>query len=127
MIGLIFGIILLLLAVFFVIGEIMDSVACSKQTTARLVRMEKDPNSYWKGSYRYYPVFAYAVDGREYVSEDKASPTRSTRKYVVGQERTIRYSPKNPEQFRTGAKASVYAISLVLAAAGAGFITLYFL
>lgn len=124
---LVIGLILSLAGILLLLGEIRDSAACSQSVTARVIRMEKDAQSYWRGTFRYYPVFSYAVNGETYIRKAKASPTRNKNKYRIGEELAIRYSPEHPEHFRTGARVSAYLISMVLLAIGITLIVCCFL
>lgn len=124
---LIVGSVLSLIGVLFLLGEIFGMASCTQRITARVIRMEKDKGSYWRGTYRYYPILAYTVNGKEYTSKDKASPTRRENKYKVGGEVTVKCNPEKPEQFRTGAKVSTYLISIVLLAVGITFIVCNYL
>lgn len=124
---LIVGFVLSLAGVGFLLGEILDFASCTQRITAKVVKMEKDKGSYWRGTYRYYPVFAYTIDGKEYKGKDRFSPTRRENKYHVGTEVAVKCNPGRPKQFRTGPKASTYLLSGVLLAVGILFWVCYFL
>lgn len=124
---LIVGILLSLLGILCFSGAIQNNKACSLSVTAKVIGMEKDEHSYWRGTYRYFPTFSYTVNGKEYVIKDEFSATRSKSKYRVGGEIIIKCDPENPEEIKVGVKLSPYIIGIVFAAIGVLLIVCYFL
>lgn len=124
---LIFGIILVILGVIWVLSSLFHDFSCSKKVVAKIIRTERDSKSYWRGSYKYYPVFSYTVEGKNYIIKDKYSQTRNKNKYFVGKEAVLSYNPKSPEEFRNGIKLSMYFIGASIFLLGAFFSVLYFI
>lgn len=126
-VSLILGTVCLLLGLLIILGQIRDRSVYSLKTPAKIVNVDRDPHSHWRGSFRHYPVLSYTVEGKVYSSKAKQNPTRIKGKYSVGQELIIRCDPRRPESFRLGAYVSLYVMGGVLLVLGLTLTVCYFL
>jgi len=124
--------VLILLGVIFLAGgvifmraaKIMNS-NCTAETVAVVQEnyQEETPDEEDQVTYKYFPVFQYKIEGKEYTTKGPIG-TISPR-HQPGDQVTLKYDPADPNVIEEpGDSKSAMILGIICAAAGAGLLIL---
>lgn len=125
--ALIIGIIMFIGGILFLISVFKVRFTCNLRTDAVISYIKYD-FTYLRGTkvYSYRPVYTYTVNGVTY-EEEAFTATSKENKYKINDRVTLYVNEKEPQIFAENIKPGFVIASIVLAAAGAVMIALFFI